>query len=156
MRVINGLLIGCWAIVGLTSDVTAESQPALTNPSQIEVFYDNSTPIYDVDALRRQHALMDLTLYNLNTPDVLEDELGQGLPSNPQQAHQMLMARLEQIGRATLEKRFKAAYQGLIKAQTYGIDRFPAVVFDHGASVIYGISDLEAALVRYRQWRGAQ
>jgi integrating conjugative element protein (TIGR03757 family) len=41
---------------------------------------------------------------------------------------------------------------GLAKAVQYGVDRYPAMVFDGGA-VIYGVTDIHQALLRYRQWR---
>jgi len=136
-------------------NVCAEPRSGLNYPSRIEVIFDNSTPIQGLERLQQKHPSIELALYNLNAPDLVEDELGRGLTGNPEKAHQILMARLEQIGRETLEKRFKAAYQGVIKAQFYGIDRFPAVVFDRGASVVYGVSDLEAAVARYQHWREA-
>jgi integrating conjugative element protein (TIGR03757 family) len=43
------------------------------------------------------------------------------------------------------------AAMGLAKAVQYGVDRYPAIVFD-GQVVVYGITDLEAALQHYRAW----
>jgi integrating conjugative element protein (TIGR03757 family) len=48
--------------------------------------------------------------------------------------------------------RMKQAAIGLAKAVQYGVDRYPAMVFDGGA-VIYGVTDIHQALLRYRQWR---
>jgi len=42
---------------------------------------------------------------------------------------------------------------GLTKALQYGIDRFPAMVFD-GQCVVYGVTDLGQALHRYHLWQG--
>ena len=44
------------------------------------------------------------------------------------------------------------AAMGLAKAVQYGVDRYPAIVFD-GQMVVYGVTDLEAALQYYRAWR---
>ena len=41
---------------------------------------------------------------------------------------------------------------GLAKAMQYGIDRYPAIVFD-GKAVVYGLTDLNSALDHYRTWR---
>jgi integrating conjugative element protein (TIGR03757 family) len=41
---------------------------------------------------------------------------------------------------------------GLTKAVQYGIDRYPAIVFD-GQAEVFGIADVEQAFHRYRQWR---
>ncbi len=48
----------------------------------------------------------------------------------------------------------KNAALGLAKAKQYGLDRYPAIVFD-GRAVVYGVRDLGEALARYRQWREA-
>jgi integrating conjugative element protein (TIGR03757 family) len=53
-------------------------------------------------------------------------------------------------------KALSHAYEGLVKAQQYRLDRLPAIVFDNGQAVVYGVTDLEAALSHYRQWRRAQ
>ena len=45
------------------------------------------------------------------------------------------------------------AASGLLKAAEYGIDRYPAVVFD-GDAVVYGVTDLDEALRHYREWQG--
>ena len=45
----------------------------------------------------------------------------------------------------------KNAAIGLAKAVQYGIDRYPAVVFD-GRVVVYGVTDLVEALDRYEAW----
>jgi integrating conjugative element protein (TIGR03757 family) len=42
---------------------------------------------------------------------------------------------------------------GLTKALQYGIDRFPAMVFD-GQCVVYGVTDLGQALRQYHRWQG--
>ena len=44
------------------------------------------------------------------------------------------------------------SYQGLRRARLLGITRVPAIVFDDGAAVVYGVRDLREALSRYRQW----
>ena len=46
----------------------------------------------------------------------------------------------------------KNAAIGLAKAVQYGIDRYPAIVFD-GRVVVYGVTDLVEALDRYKAWR---
>ncbi len=36
----------------------------------------------------------------------------------------------------------------------YGVDRYPAIVFD-GKAVVYGVTDVKAATRLYEQWREA-
>jgi integrating conjugative element protein (TIGR03757 family) len=45
------------------------------------------------------------------------------------------------------------AASGLLKAAEYGIDRYPAVVFD-GHAVVYGVTDLYDAVRHFETWRG--
>ena len=45
------------------------------------------------------------------------------------------------------------AASGLLKAAEYGIDRYPAVVFD-GHAVVYGVTDLDEALRRFETRQG--
>lgn len=45
------------------------------------------------------------------------------------------------------------SYQGLQRARALGIDRLPAIVFDKGTAVVYGVRDLAEALAQYQQWR---
>ena len=44
------------------------------------------------------------------------------------------------------------AAMGLAKAMQYGVDRYPAIVFN-GEVAIYGVTDIGEALDRYRLWR---
>jgi integrating conjugative element protein (TIGR03757 family) len=44
---------------------------------------------------------------------------------------------------------------GLVQAMQYGIDRYPAIVFD-GKAVVYGITDVRAATQRYQQWQAGE
>ena len=45
-----------------------------------------------------------------------------------------------------------SAATGLAKALQYGVERYPAVVFD-GEVAIYGVTDIREVLQRYQQWR---
>ena len=47
------------------------------------------------------------------------------------------------------------AAKGLVQAMQYGIDRYPAIVFD-GKAVVYGITDVRAATQRYQQWQAGE
>ena len=49
----------------------------------------------------------------------------------------------------------KNAAFGLAKAVQYGVDRYPAIVFE-GRAVVYGVTDLVEALNRYEAWQREQ
>jgi|GEM_PF-2097275 len=122
-------------------------------PNRIDIFYDDSVSLTGFEAAKE--TLADRTaihLYDMNAPERVEDELGHGLPPDPEQSKRILMERMQAIGIERLKQRFVAAYQGVINARKYGIDRYPSIVFDEGASVVYGVVDLQDALNRYRDW----
>jgi len=122
-------------------------------PERIDIFYDDSVSLTGLDAVKETPAgRTAVHLYDMNTPERIEDELGHGLPPDPEKSKRILMERMQAIGIERLKQRFVAAYQGVISAQEYGIDRYPAIVFDDGASVVYGVADLQEALNRYRDW----
>ena len=49
----------------------------------------------------------------------------------------------------------KHAALGLARAVQYGVDRYPAIVFN-ATAVVYGVTGLVEAVQRYDAWRGAQ
>ena len=61
------------------------------------------------------------------------------------------LQRIQQLDEQTTTAIQNAAV-GLAKAMQYGIDRYPAIVFG-GEVVVYGLTDLNAALDHYRTWR---
>jgi len=122
-------------------------------PERIDIFYDDSVSLTGLEAVKETLAgRTAIHLYDMNAPERVEDELGHGLPPDPERSKRILMERMQAIGIEALKRRFVAAYQGVIKSQEYGIDRYPAIVFDDGASVVYGVADLQEALNRYREW----
>ena len=43
------------------------------------------------------------------------------------------------------------AIKGLVQALQYGINRYPAIVFE-GQAVVYGVTDIETGLRLYDHW----
>ena len=50
------------------------------------------------------------------------------------------------------QNKMQMAAHGLAKAMQYGVDRYPAIVFD-GQAVVYGVTDVQTAIAHYRAWR---
>ena len=94
---------------------------------------------------------IDLQVYALDGIRQFETQLSSNLPADPDQSKQIALQRIQQ-----LDKRAMAAVQnaavGLAKAMQYGVDRYPAIVFD-GKAVVYGMTDLSIALDHYRTWQ---
>ena len=91
------------------------------------------------------------THYKIDQINQLQSELSRGLPKDAEQAKQLVLERFQLID-ATVSQRLEHTAKGLVKVMHYGIDRTPAIVFD-GQAVIYGVTDVDEATKRYRQWR---
>ena len=87
-------------------------------------------------------------VYDLSAPQRLLDGISQGLPKNPETAKAIATGRFN-AGRPSLA----AAFGGHALAMRYGIAKIPAIVFNHGEAVAYGLTDVAQAASLYRQWR---
>ncbi|MEA1890523.1 MAG: DUF1525 domain-containing protein, partial [Pseudomonadota bacterium] len=63
----------------------------------------------------------------------------------------ILLQRIQDMDEKT-NARMQRSATGITKAMQYGIDRYPAIIFD-GQVVIYGVTDLETAFEQYQSWR---
>jgi len=90
-------------------------------------------------------------LYSVDRIEYLQQRLSSDLPRDPAQAKQAVLKRFQSMD-ADLSRQLENAAKGLAKALQYGIDRYPAIVFD-GESVIYGVTDLDVATSYYRRWQ---
>ncbi len=92
-----------------------------------------------------------ITVYYIDRIDRLQKELSKDLPADPVTAKQTALHRFQRMDNK-LSHELENAANGLVQAMQYGIDRYPAIVFD-GNAVVYGITDIRAATQRYRQWQ---
>lgn len=126
-----------------------------TDPLSVEVFTTTEVADdwqYSAENNNTEQAI-DLWVYALDGIQRFEAELSQKLPDVPERAKSIALQHIEQLDEATRAS-VRQSEMGLAKAMQYGIDRYPAVVFDERA-VVYGVTDLEQALSWYRQWREA-
>ena len=137
--------------LGLCFNLNAAELPSA---SFIEVIFSDSTPVTGIQTLKRQG--IAVKLYNLDDGKRLVSQLATGLPHNQEAAKKTLQQRFNKIGDQAVKGRFIQAYQGVIVGTQYGVTRYPAVIFDHGPAVVYGVTDLPRALILYRQWKAAQ
>ncbi len=94
---------------------------------------------------------IDLQVYELNRIQIFETALSNDLPADRNQAKQIVLQRIQQMDEQPMPAIQNAAV-GLAKAMQYGVDRYPAILFD-GKAVVYGLTDLSVALDHYRVWR---
>ena len=113
----------------------------------VEAFHDNQTRLYNTKLAER---IADVTVYDLSAPDQLEAKLSQGLSNNPDIAKRQAQKKLTENGHE-LRAQFQKAYTGPMKAMTYNVEKLPAVVFNSGQHVIYGVADVNKAIQIYKQ-----
>lgn len=117
----------------------------------IEVIVNSQSAKSDAQVVARlQAAGIKVDFYNLDAPKLLSKALSQDLPANPQAAQDQILQRWRRSGTHALVQRYQQAYQGLSKCLQYGLDRYPAMVFNQGEAVIYGITDLTQAVHLYQ------
>ena len=123
-------------------------EPVLADktPSEIEVFIDSMNPVANYAD--------GITVYYIDRIDRLQKELSIDLPADPEAAKQTALRRFQRMDNK-LSHELENASNGLVQAMHYGIDRYPAIVFD-GNAVVYGITDVRAATQRYRQWQARE
>jgi integrating conjugative element protein (TIGR03757 family) len=108
---------------------------------RVEVFTDSGHPVAHTEAFA------DVTVYRLDGLAQAQDQLSEGLPSDPTEASRIAAQRLD--AQPMLNEQMMQAGQGLTLAHLqYRLDRYPAIVFD-GETVIYGVTDLAVAYRLY-------
>jgi integrating conjugative element protein (TIGR03757 family) len=93
---------------------------------------------------------IELQIYLLDGIQEFDSVLSKQLPTEFKQAKHNALQRLQQIDVKLMEAMQQTAI-GLTRAMQYGLNRYPAVVFD-GKAVVNGVTDLETALKIYRKW----
>ncbi|MEW8357398.1 MAG: TIGR03757 family integrating conjugative element protein [Candidatus Thiodiazotropha sp.] len=105
----------------------------------------------EADFSRPGSGIIDLQIYELDGVQHIEAKLSKGLPADPEQSKRVVLHRFQQLSEEDRARMLRAAV-GLAKAMQYGVDRYPAIVFD-GQAVVYGVTDVQSALAHYRVWR---
>ncbi len=116
----------------------------------VEVFTTSDRPVARHQASVFKPGVPKIRIYMLDRLHQLEVHLSEDLPTDPELARQQALDRLQEI-HETDRARLRQAAVGLARAAHYGIGRYPAMVFN-GHAVVYGLTDLEAALAHYRHW----
>ena len=110
---------------------------------KIEVFTDSRQQVVS--------SVVDTTVYVMDSIDNLQQALAKDLPADSKKSRQLVLARFQSMD-VQLSRQLENAARGLAQAMQYGIDRYPAIVFD-GSAVVYGVTDVNVAIQHYQQWR---
>ena len=137
----------------LFADTTLANQRGPNSPHIIEVFTSARYPIVEPDGKRAGSNLQgsEIIVYEIDGIQFVERDLSLNLPAEPQQAKQIALHRIQSLDEHA-RSRMHSAATALAKAMQYGVNRYPAVVFD-GEAVVYGVTELTVALERYRAWK---
>jgi integrating conjugative element protein (TIGR03757 family) len=135
----------------LTLGEAASAAPQEVKPIRIEVFTAADRPLQP-PASDDLASLPPIELYEIDGIADFEVELSDGLADNPETARRLVEERFGKLDGPRLDVARRSA-AGLINAAEYGVDRYPAVVFD-GNAVVYGVTDIDEALRHYRTWKG--
>lgn len=96
-------------------------------------------------------ATQGASVYVIDGLSRIETGFSRGLPADPKAARALVLERFARM-EAGQGPQLENAAQGLVRAMHYGIDRYPAIVFD-GQAVVYGLTDLDLARQFYRRWQ---
>lgn len=113
----------------------------------IEIFTTARFPVEDASVPP------GVRIYRIDALELLDTELSRDLPGDPEQAKQVAVARIGAMAEH-FRARAEAGARGIELAHRYQIKKVPAIVFDGGESVIYGVLDLSTATEIYRRHRG--
>ena len=122
--------------------------------TRMEIFITAEQSIKQLDAFVLRHPDIALRVHTLDAIENLEDELSRGLPADPREAKRLALARLTQLNKDT-RAQLQHSATSIATALHYGIEQYPAIVFDT-EFVVYGLTDPFRALEHYRRWRLAE
>ena len=140
------------ALLALQTAVVEAGQLVEVHPRLVEVFTTTELPVTGEAAITSEavHAKIEFHIYELDGIQRIEAKLSDGLTADPEQSKQVVLQRFQQL-REEDRARMQRAAMGLAKAMQYGVDRYPAIVFN-GEVAIYGVTDIGEASDRYRLW----
>jgi len=133
--------------------VAQAGRPVEAHQHLVEVFTTIDSPIAGDAGINRRalRGEKEFHVYELDGIRRTEAKLSEGLQADPEQSKRVVLQRFQQMREGDRTRMQRAAI-GLAKAMQYGVDRYPAIVFD-GQAVVYGITDVQTALAHYRTWR---
>lgn len=111
--------------------------------TQIEVFTDVPVQLGHIPGIEVIH-------YDLSDPEKVKKRFLPALPPDVDRATQILNTFLASAEGAEFKKAIREAYRGHEKMVGYQLEKIPAVVFEQGKYVVYGITDISKAAALYR------
>ena len=140
-------------VLALFAGVVQAGQPVKVHPQLVEVFTTADSPIAGEGGINKQalRGEKEFHAYELDGIRRNEAKLSEGLQADPEQSKRVVLQRFQQL-REEDRAQMQSAAMGLAKAMQYGVDRYPAIVFD-GQAVVYGVTDVQTAITLYQTWQ---
>lgn len=140
-------------VLALCAGVVQAGGPVDVHPHLVEVFTTADSPTAGELGINKQALLgeKEFHVYELDGIRRTEEKLSKGLPVDPEQSKRVVLHRFQQLSEED-RARMQRTAMGLAKAMQYGVDCYPAIVFD-GQAVVYGVTDVQSAFAYYRVWR---
>lgn len=133
----------------------AQNTQELPLPKKIEIFFDKETSVVQ-DAKGAPSGVViayyDLTRFKEVNPKINEELAKLPLEAAKVKARELATSKGVLFG-VDVVADAKKAFAGASKLTRYGLTKIPAVVFDNGVSVVYGVADLGQALQLYGKWQ---
>ena len=142
-----GIFVLSWCIAA-ESTIARTASGVL--PSSVEVF----TTQNELPPRRQSQEQAEIRVFVLDGIQQLETTLSHSLPADRAMAQRDVVNRLQRLD-GEWQKSVKASAEALMRAQELGVQRYPAIVFNE-RWVVYGLTDLDAAIVHYHGWRGGK
>lgn len=117
----------------------------------IDVFTTSTAPTTGIATAHEDVEGFSITLHRLDGIERFEAELADGLPPDPEHAKRQVLARMKKVSRIQRDA-LQGTAESLALALHYGVDRYPAIVFD-ARWVVYGVSNLQRAIRLYQDWQ---
>lgn len=117
-----------------------------SHAKQMDVFTNDAYGANSLQAAVSQG--WDVQLHNMDAYLKLKNHLSYERAKTRSQAIALAKRNIGVLSAQEL----RSSLRGPIKALKYGIKKVPAVVFNDGESVVYGITDIDIALNLYAQW----
>jgi len=127
-------------ILSLLSSVVAASESV----SLIEIFVDDANPIQRVKNGAGRD--IEFVIYDLSAPERFEKELSRGVSGSLDQVKRKVLKKIQGLSTSYMEEHVMTPYKGLLKAMEYELIKLPAIVFNNGESVIYGVRSIKKAI----------
>lgn len=144
------------ALLAAAAAAAQAGQSAEAHPDFVEIFTTTELPVASEAVISQQTGYREIEfhVYELDGVQRIEAKLSKGLSADPEQSKRVVLQHFQKLheeDRASMQR----AAMGLAKVAQYGIDRYPAIVFD-GELAIYGVTDIGEALHRYQQWQAGR